>query len=57
VWAVAFDPDSGKAVAGVRTEHPRFGLVTGLVEAGDKLWLGSIGAPAVAHVDLAGLDV
>ena len=22
VWAVAFDPDSGEAVAGVRTEHP-----------------------------------
>ena len=53
VWAVAFDPESGEAVAGVRTEHPGFGLVTGLVEAGGRLWMGSIGSPAVAHVDLA----
>jgi sugar lactone lactonase YvrE len=53
VWAVAFDPDTGTPVAGVRTEHPQFGMVTGLVEAGDKLWMGCIGAPAVAHVDLA----
>jgi sugar lactone lactonase YvrE len=53
VGAVAFDPDSGEAVAGVRTELPRFGMVTGLVENGDKLWMGSIGFPAVAHVDLA----
>jgi sugar lactone lactonase YvrE len=49
VWAVAFDPDSGLVVAGVRTTHPSFGLVTGLVEAGGKLWMGCIGAPAVAH--------
>lgn len=53
VWAVAFDPDTGNPVAGVRTEHPEFGLVTGLVEADGKLWMGSIGAPAVAYVDLA----
>ncbi|MCV7299701.1 SMP-30/gluconolactonase/LRE family protein [Mycobacterium barrassiae] len=53
VWAVAFDPDTGNPVAGVRTDHPHFGLVTGLVEAGGKLWLGSIGAAAVAYVDLA----
>lgn len=49
VWAVAFDPDSGEAVAGVRTEHPSFGLATGLVEADGRLWMGCIGAPAVAH--------
>jgi sugar lactone lactonase YvrE len=53
VWAVAFDPDTGAPVAGLRTEHPRFGMVTGLVEADGKLWMGCIGAPAVAHVDLA----
>jgi sugar lactone lactonase YvrE len=52
VWAVAFDPDSGDAVAGVRTEHPDFSLVTGLVEADGKLWMGCIGAPAVAYVSL-----
>jgi len=49
VWAVAFDPDSGDVVAGLRTEHPSFGMVTGLVEAGGRLWMGCIGAPAVAH--------
>ncbi|AMO60323.1 gluconolactonase [Mycolicibacterium phlei] len=52
VWAVAFDPDSGEAVAGVRTEHPRFGLVTGLVEAHGRLWMGTIGFPALAHCPL-----
>jgi sugar lactone lactonase YvrE len=49
VWAVAFDPDTGKAVAGLRMEHSAFNLVTGLVETGDRLWMGCIGAPAVAH--------
>jgi sugar lactone lactonase YvrE len=53
VWVAAFDPDSGKAVGGVRTEHPGFGQVTGMVEANGKLWMSSIGFPAVAHVDLA----
>lgn len=49
VWAVAFDPDSGEAVAGLHTEHPSFGMVTGLVEADGRLWMGCIGSPAVAH--------
>lgn len=53
VWAVAFDPDTGQAVAGLRTEHPEFGQVTGMVEAGGRLWMGCLGFPAVAHVDLA----
>jgi sugar lactone lactonase YvrE len=57
VWAVAFDPDSGAVVAGVRTTHPSFGLATGLVEAGGKLWMGCIGAPALAHCDLSALPV
>jgi hypothetical protein len=52
VWAVAFHPDSGEAAAGVRTEHPSFGLVTGLVEADGRLWMGCIGNPAVAHCPL-----
>lgn len=52
VWAVAFDPDTGEAVAGLRTEHPAFGLVTGLVEADGKLWMGCIGAAAVAYTQL-----
>lgn len=52
VWAVAFDPDSGAAVAGVRMTHPDFGLVTGLVEHDGRLWMSSIGVPALAHCAL-----
>jgi sugar lactone lactonase YvrE len=53
IWAVAFDPDSGAAVAGLRTTHPDFGAVTGVVEAAGKLWMSTISFPAVAHADLA----
>ncbi|HEY3996993.1 MAG TPA: SMP-30/gluconolactonase/LRE family protein [Mycobacterium sp.] len=53
IWVVAFDPDSGAAVAGLRTKHPDFGAVTGLVEAAGELWMSTINFPAVAHVDLA----
>lgn len=49
VWAVAFDPDSGAAVAGVQMKHPDFGVVTGLVEHQGRLWMSSIGYSAVAH--------
>jgi sugar lactone lactonase YvrE len=52
IYAVAFDPDSGAAVAGVRTRHPDFGEVTGLVEHRGRLWMSSIGFPAVAHCAL-----
>ena len=55
VWAVAFDPDTGRVVAGLHTEHPAFGMVTGLVEADGRLWMGCIGSPAVAHCDLSAL--
>jgi sugar lactone lactonase YvrE len=53
IWAVAFDPDNGAPVAGLRTKHPDFGAVTGVVEAADKLWMGTISFATVAHVDLA----
>ena len=52
VYAVAFDPDSGAAVAGVRMKRPDFGVVTGLVEHRGRLWMSSIGFPAVAHCAL-----
>ncbi|MGV0795103.1 SMP-30/gluconolactonase/LRE family protein [Mycolicibacterium sp. XJ1819] len=52
VWAVAFDPDTGDVVAGLHTEHPSFGMVTGLVEASGRLWLGGIGASALAWTPL-----
>jgi sugar lactone lactonase YvrE len=54
VWAVAFDPDTGEAVAGLHMDHPGFGVVTGLVEHRGRLWMGSIGYPAVAHCALPG---
>ncbi|MDA0250188.1 MAG: SMP-30/gluconolactonase/LRE family protein [Actinobacteria bacterium] len=50
VWAVAFDPDTGAAVAGVQMQHPDFGAVTGLVEHAGRLWLATIGYPAVASI-------
>jgi sugar lactone lactonase YvrE len=50
LWAVAFDPDTGAAVAGVQMQHPDFGAVTGLVEHAGRLWLGTIGYPAVASI-------
>ena len=49
VWAVAFDPHTGSAVAGLHTSHPDFAMVTGVVEHDGRLWMGCIGAPAVAH--------
>lgn len=49
VNAVAFDPDTGAAVAGVNMTRPDFGVVTGLVEHQGRLWMSSIGFPAVAH--------
>ena len=52
VWAVAFDPDSGEPVAGLRMTHPEFSMVTSVVEVDDWLWLGSIGADCLARVDL-----
>ncbi len=57
VWAVAFSPDTGEAVAGLRTTHPDFGMVTGLVESGGRLWMGCIGASALAHVALDGVTL
>ncbi|MBV8789373.1 MAG: SMP-30/gluconolactonase/LRE family protein [Mycobacterium sp.] len=53
VWVVAVAPDSGAAVAGLRTEQADFGSVTGLVESAGKLWMGTINFPAIAHVELA----
>lgn len=50
VWAVAFDPDTGAAVAGVQMHHPDFGIVTGLVEHRGRLWMATIGYPAIASI-------
>jgi hypothetical protein len=40
-------------LGGVRTTHPDFGIVTDAAEAGGKLWMGTIGFPAVAYCAIA----
>lgn len=52
VWVAAFDADSGAAVSGIRTTHPQFGVVTGVVETGGKLWMSTIAFPALAYTHL-----
>jgi sugar lactone lactonase YvrE len=52
VWVVAFDPDDGHVVTQLRTQHPTFGLATGVVETPGRLWLGRIGGPGVCYLDL-----
>ena len=52
IWVVAFDADSGEAIGGIRTKRPDFGVVTGVVEAAGKVWMSTIGFPAVAYFEL-----
>ena len=53
VWVVAFDPDSGEVVGGLRTTHPEFGAVTGVVESAGRLWMSTIAYPALAYTQLS----
>ena len=52
VWAIAIDPEDGSVQAQFSITDQRFALATGLVEHDGTLWLGCIGKPAVAHLDL-----
>jgi sugar lactone lactonase YvrE len=52
IWVVGFDADSGAAVGGIRTTHPDFGGVTGVVESAGRLWMSTIEFPAVAYFEL-----
>jgi sugar lactone lactonase YvrE len=52
VWVVAFDADSGEAVDGIRTTHPDFGAVTGVVESAGRVWMSTIEFPSIAYFDL-----
>jgi len=52
VWVVAFDADDGRVLAQYRTEHPDFGLATGVVEADGRLWMGRIAGPGLAYFQL-----
>lgn len=49
LWVIGLDPDDGRVLAQYRTTDPRFGLVTGVVEAGDRLWLGRVGGSGLAY--------
>jgi hypothetical protein len=52
IWVVGFDADSGAAIGGIRTTHPDFGGVTGVVESAGRLWMSTIEFPAVAYFEL-----
>jgi hypothetical protein len=52
IWVVGFDADSGAVVGGIRTTHPDFGGVTGVVESAGRLWMSTIEFPAVAYFEL-----
>jgi sugar lactone lactonase YvrE len=52
VWVIAIDPDDGRVLTQLRTRHPAFGSTTGIVQAGDRVWLAGIGASSVAWFDL-----
>jgi sugar lactone lactonase YvrE len=52
IWVVGFDADTGAAVGGIRTTHPDFGGVTGVVESEGRLWMSTIEFPAVAYTGL-----
>jgi sugar lactone lactonase YvrE len=51
-WVVAFDADRGDVVGGIHAKRADFGLVTGVVESAGKLWMATIGFPAVAYTVL-----
>jgi hypothetical protein len=51
IWVVGFDADNGAAVGGIRTTHPDFGGVTGVVESAGRVWMSTIEFPAVAYFE------
>lgn len=52
VWVLGVDPDDGRVRNQFRTEHRGFGLATGVVEVGRRLWLGRIGGSGLAYFQL-----
>lgn len=52
IWVVAFDPEDGSVVGGVRTSRTDFGGVTGVVESGGRLWMSTIEFAALGYVDV-----
>jgi sugar lactone lactonase YvrE len=52
VWVVGLDPDDGHVVSQVHTQHPDFGLATGVVETPGRLWLGRIAGPGICYLPI-----
>ncbi|WP_343709497.1 SMP-30/gluconolactonase/LRE family protein [Mycobacterium sp.] len=52
VWVVGFDPDDGHVVAQLHTQHPDFGLATGVVETPGRLWLGRIAGSGICYLPI-----
>ncbi|MGB3896261.1 MAG: SMP-30/gluconolactonase/LRE family protein [Mycolicibacter sinensis] len=52
-WVIGFDADDGRVLSQFRSTDPGFGLATGVVENGDRLWLGRIGGSGVAYFRLS----
>lgn len=52
VWVIAFDPDDGRVLTQLRRRHSAFGSTTGVVQDGDRVWLGGIKSPTIAYFDL-----
>jgi len=53
VWVIAFDPDDGQVLTQLHARHSAFGSTTGIVQEGSRVWLGGIGASAIAYFDLS----
>ncbi|MEB3052017.1 SMP-30/gluconolactonase/LRE family protein [Mycolicibacter sp. MYC123] len=51
-WVVSFHADDGRVLSQFRSTDPRFGMATGVVESGGRLWIGRIGGPGLAYFTL-----
>lgn len=52
VWVIAFDPDDARVLTQLRARHSAFGSTTGVVQDGNRVWLGGIGDSTMAYFDL-----
>jgi sugar lactone lactonase YvrE len=50
-WVQAYDGD-GTLVHDLQTSHERFFMATGVVERNGTVWVGSLTAPTIAHIEL-----
>lgn len=53
VWVIAFDPHDGHVLTQLHAGHSAFGSTTGVVQEGNRVWLGGIGASTIAYFDLS----